>query len=301
MSKKKQMAVVVLIAIVIIMSVVFASVYSNKSVKNNFIPSQTNISVIENDKEAGSTNKLPFENGNAVKRVQIKNSGAGVNSADEYVRVCIFPKFINSSDENIEIYVPYSIPEVITGTSFTVGEVTFTLDSDWAESWEYIEGYFYYKNILSPGNITPPLLSSVSMDSDKLSYYSNVGALLRVNVLADAIQTVGGAVEARWDKSGLISNDVARPDEVYSASYNAFMGSDDIVTPEAAVVTEYQLEQARNMISRIFITDYNFNDSVHNIIEDSDHNFENDESDVVQVDGETSNAESYWDVESPKQ
>lgn len=298
MGKKKQMTVTALIALVIIMSVVFAAVYSNKSVKNNFVPAQVNVSVIENDKEVGSENELPFENGNAEKKVQIKNPGTATNAADEYVRVCIFPKFVNSRNEDMEIYIPYIIPKVITGNVFTIGDVIFTLDTDWKKSWEYINGYFYYKDILSPDDITPPLLTGVSMDADRLSYYSNKGALLRVSVLADAIQTVGGAVEARWTDSGLESNDAARPKEVTSAAYNAFIVPDVVVTPEVAVVTEYQLQQARNMISRIFITDYTLNDSEEEVIEDSDDNFNSDESDAVQEYGETSAEEGAEDVET---
>ena len=298
MGKKKQMTVTALIALVIIMSVVFAAVYSNKSVKNNFVPAQVNVSVIENDKEVGSENELPFENGNVEKKVQIKNPGTATNAADEYVRVCIFPKFVNSSNEDMEIYIPYIIPKVITGNVFTIGDVIFTLDTDWKKSWEYINGYFYYKDILSPDDITPPLIAGVSMDADRLSYYSNKGALLRVSVLADAIQTVGGAVEARWTDSGLVSNDAVRPKEVASAAYNAFIVPDVVVTPEVAVVTEYQLQQARNMISRIFITDYALNDSEEEVIEDLDDNFDSDESDAVQEYGETSAEEGAGDVET---
>lgn len=295
-SKKKQMSIIVLVALVIVISAVFAAVYSNKSVKNNFIPAQVNVSVIENDEEVGLTNKLPFGNGNTEKRVQIKNSGTVSNSADEYVRVCIFPKFVNSSDEDIEIYIPYTIPEVISGNTFAVGDVTFTLDSDWTKSWKYVGGYFYCKDILSPGDTTPTLLASVSMDSDKLNYYSNMGALLRVSVLADAIQSVGGAIEARWPDSGLTSNDIARPAEDVSAHDISLFSvmTDEVVTPESVQVTEYQLEQARSMVSRIFITDYILDDFQLDITDDSaDNNLSvNDESVLAQKDGVDIDAES---------
>ncbi len=299
MSKKKQMTVVMLIALVIIMSVVFAAVYSNKSVKNNFTPANTNVSVIENDVEVSSANKLSLENGYADKKVQIKNSGTGVNSADEYVRVCIFPKFVNSSDEDIEIFIPYTIPEVITDTSFTIGDVTFTLDDDWEENWVYIDGYFYYKDILSPGDTTPNLLASVSINTDKLNSYRDMGALLRVSILADAIQTVGGAVEARWAESGLKSNDVPRPEEVSTTAYQAFQSvvPDTVVTPQAAVVTEYQLAQARAMITKVFIADYRLDDIESSFTDElSDDNLSvNDESEQIQEEDTPSDDESFYE------
>lgn len=307
LNKKKQLAIVILIAIVIIMSVVFAAVYSNKSVKNNFVPAQISVSVIENGEEVSSTNEIPLKNGFAEKKVQIKNSGTGSNSADEYVRVCIFPKFVNSSDEDIEIFIPYTIPKMVIGYNFTIGDVTFTLNNRWRESWDYNynDGYFYYKDILSPGETTPNLLASVSINTDKLNSYSDMGALLRVSVLVDAIQTVGGAVEARWIESGLKSNDAERPVETASAAYQAFQraASDTITTPQAVVVTEYQLEQARNMITSIFIADYTFNNADEEINEYSEDNFERYEPEEVQEDidvsdTEGSDDEEIYDVES---
>lgn len=297
-SKKKQLTIVILIAIVIVISAVFAAVYSNKSVKNNFVPAQVSVSVIENDEVVSTKNELPFGNGNAEKRVQIKNSGTGSNSADEYVRVCIFPKFVNSSNEDIEIFIPYTIPETITDTVFTIGDVTFTLDNNWTDNWLYIDGYFYYKDSLSPGDTTPNLLVSVSMDTDKLNSYRDMGALLRVSILADAIQTVGGAVEARWAKeSGLESNDVPRPEEVSTTAYQAFQSvvPDTVVTPQAAVVTEYQLAQARAMITKVFIADYRLDDIESSFTDElSDDNLSvNDESEQIQEEDTPSDDESF--------
>lgn len=296
-SKKKQLTIVILIAIVIVISAVFAAVYSNKSVKNNFVPAQVSVSVIENGNVVGTENELPFGNGKAEKRVQIKNSGTGSNSADEYVRVCIFPKFVNNSDEDIEIFIPYTIPETITDTVFTIGDVTFTLDNNWTDNWLYIDGYFYYKGSLSPGDTTPNLLVSVSMDTDKLNSYRDMGALLRVSILADAIQTVGGAVEARWAESGLKSNDVARPKEVSTTAYQAFQSvvSDTVVTPQAAVVTEYQLAQARAMITKVFITDYRLDDIESSFTDElSDDSLSvNSESEQIQEEDTPSDDESF--------
>jgi hypothetical protein len=93
----------------------------------------------------------------------------------------------------------------ITNNAFTMGDVTFTLDEKWSDSWFFNEtdGYFYCKNIVKVGATTQPLLSSVSIGKTTLSKINteNPGVSLEVDVLSDSIQTKGGAVAARWGDS----------------------------------------------------------------------------------------------------
>jgi hypothetical protein len=283
-NKKRTLALTVLIALVIVVACVFAANWSNKSVVNSFSPATVSLAIVENDTQVSSrTNTLSLDNGSASKKVQIENSATGSNPADEYVRVCIFPKFIVDDGTDTELYVPYSM-SAISGNSFTMGDVRFKLADGWSNNWSYnsADGYFYYNEALAPDGVTAPLLASVSIASEKADYYESLGALLRVSVLADAIQTVGGAVEARWGNNiGLVSLDKARPSAAETTKALAATLSLYGVTPRdsaatsSAIVTEYQLAQARKMITSVFIADYTLTDKEESTTENTSENSEN--------------------------
>ena len=88
---------------------------------------------------------------------------------------------------------------------YTMGDVTFTLSSDWSTSWLYnsTDGYFYYKAIVEVGDTTKELLSSVSISQKTYKILEAYGISLEVDILADAIQTQGGALDARWSEAGV--------------------------------------------------------------------------------------------------
>ena len=86
-----------------------------------------------------------------------------------------------------------------------MGNVTFTLDSGWETHWFWnpTDGYFYYRAVVEPGKTTELLLESVSISSDTYSILETYDIQLEVDVLADSIQTKGGALDARWTKAGV--------------------------------------------------------------------------------------------------
>jgi hypothetical protein len=93
----------------------------------------------------------------------------------------------------------------IKDNSFTLGDVTFTLASNWNSYWVFNQndGYFYYKYVVEAGQKTEPLLASVSIDDSKLYRYNGTPITLRVDILADSIQALGGAFEDVWGDVGL--------------------------------------------------------------------------------------------------
>ncbi len=173
----------------------------------------------------------------ADKPVQVKvlsndDTSSSTNTAPSYIRVALVPRFvttvvveetdsygsvIDSSSVDVDVMAganAYStesggtavelksfddINEVtVSGTSFTNGDVTFNLVSDWSDNWLYCNGYFYYKKAVDPGETTAQLLESVSISGTTYNTLDKYGLELEIDVLTDGIQTEGGAVDARW-------------------------------------------------------------------------------------------------------
>jgi hypothetical protein len=130
----------------------------------------------------------------------------------------------------------------INGNTFTMGNVTFKLNDSWSDNWIFNpkDGYFYYKKAITPTNeateaiggitttsestkasddstttsevaktstvdttITTPLLETVSIP-DSIKNKLNDDLFLKVDIVADGIQTEGGALDARWTDSGIV-------------------------------------------------------------------------------------------------
>lgn len=206
-----------------------------KSADNAFMPTEIAIAVQENV-EGGSSDESTFAKntssiltaGNlewekssnddtytAKKEVWVLNvDSEDENNTDAYIRVCILPRWtadsIVVSEDNAKDVLEektYSLsfdalttnsefPAAINGAAYTIGDVTFTLDGDWASNWEYRGGYFYCKTAIAPGDTTPILLKSVSVSQKTLEQYE--GLNLQVDILADAIQTESDAAKERW-------------------------------------------------------------------------------------------------------
>jgi hypothetical protein len=203
-------------------------------------------------------------------------------------------------------------PSSVSGTSFTMGDVTFNLAADWSDNWFYYKGYFYYigesddnvDGVLNVSETTPPLLASVSVNKEKYNEdYVDMGAQLKVVVLADAIQTVGNTVGSdggalkRWGVSRLVSNDKKRPkasdDVVSTAAAEAAntTASRAAVTSGDYVVTKYQLARIQNMVASVTVS----------TVYDVDDIYENDESEeeeeVSEVDSVEEETEEIEEIE----
>jgi hypothetical protein len=130
------------------------------------------------------------------------------------------------------------------------------------------------RGVVPVGWKTAPLLKSVSISESALkTNYNDKGADLKVVVLADSVQTVGGAVTTLWDKSTLTGADKERPEEEDSSSadddtshadgievYAYDVASDSAVSDAAVVtraarkvVTNYEKARVENMIARVTV------------------------------------------------
>lgn len=213
----------------------FAAVQSKtiKSVKNDFKAAEVGIAVQENDD--GNKNPTPETKElkwveetdgsfSAEKKVQILNKeDISTNPAPAFIRVCIIPRFTRTADDGTEIDIADTegIAETgdigkldITGNSYELSGVTFTLSEGWENDWIYGgDGYFYCRSSVEPGDTTPILLEKVSIEN---ALPNGVG--LTVDVLADSIQTEGldsgetNAVSERWGEPKTLGIEAAYGD-----------------------------------------------------------------------------------------
>ncbi len=231
--KKCFVAICVILSLALVSTVVvFAVAKLTKTVSNKFTSDEITVAVVENgddNSDPETATELTWEQDSgsytADKEVQIKNVDEDdVNNADAYIRVALIPSYNATvevstlSSVDVEVITPsYSLKSfgeltdiTISGNQFTMGDVTFTLADNWDDYWIFndADGYFYYKAILSPGTTTEPLLKSVSISSDVYSILIANDIELEVDVIADSIQTLGGAVDARWSDANIsISSD----------------------------------------------------------------------------------------------
>jgi hypothetical protein len=262
--KRKRLLLVSALASLAVVACIFAGTRSEKSIDNTFTAASVGIGIVENDTlMETSANTVSFIESNnqytATKKVSIENIGGDGNNASVFVRVCIFPRFIVKNETTQVATSTGAFPASITGNTFTMGGVTFTLNEKWTDYWTYSNGYFYYiggdpSGVLAYGSTTESLLESVSVSKTFYDEYIADGRLLRVVVLADSIQTVGKAVENRWGSgSGLESNDVERPTESSSESSATQSKArartySDSNASGSAIITNYQEAQIQNMI-----------------------------------------------------
>jgi hypothetical protein len=73
-----------------------------------------------------------------------------------------------------------------------VESVTLQLANGWDHDWIYDNGYFYYKNIVHPGQNTTALLNEVLVSDIEL------WDSLCLEVISDAVQAEGNAVNYAW-------------------------------------------------------------------------------------------------------
>jgi hypothetical protein len=117
-------------------------------------------------------------------------------------------KYVGDNDKEYLDISPFDDLTTISigeDNSYTLGDVTFTLVKDWDKYWVFNQndGYFYYKYVVPVGEKTTQLLQSVSIADTDLYRYSNDPITLRVDVLADSVQALGGAFDSVWTDVGL--------------------------------------------------------------------------------------------------
>lgn len=237
----KKIPCMIAVSVVLVSALIVLAIYNYKSIKsaeNNFIPAEITNAVQENVNGTWDDNQNPTpdlkdltwtEDGNGsyttVKEVKILNADVeGENNTDAYIRVCIIPRWMRvvqetGTSEKTEIDITNvadhndfgSLTDIKVdeeNNTYCMGDVTFKLADNWNENWIFNEndGYFYYKNIVSPGKTTELLLESVSIEKE---IYESIDedVYLRIDIISDSIQTGGGAIEERWEASGITIND----------------------------------------------------------------------------------------------
>ncbi len=267
MKKRHLKKGLVVLAVCLFAVIAYAVTKTLKNANNRFYPSEADITLYENGNAVSGTNTVALTadtSGDiltADKKVEIENTSA--NAGQElFVRAAIYPKYENGSFD-YEIYIPNEgFPESISGNTFTMGDVTFNLSDNWNDYWFYnsSDGFFYYKNVLANGETTEPLLQSVSIFYNNWLAQYEKGANLKVDVLADAIQSVGGAVESRWTVEGINSNDKERPEEsdaqaaIAAFSLRDAAVSDSTVSAASIELSDYMLSRVLSMVTTVNVT-----------------------------------------------
>ena len=74
------------------------------------------------------------------------------------------------------------------------------LDID-LQNWTYRDGYYYFNQILQPGESTSDLFTQVEIVGGKVDQ-THIGSALRLTVNAYAVQSENNPAEHPWDASG---------------------------------------------------------------------------------------------------
>lgn len=166
---------------------------------NAFAMGNIQVEIEEPDVDPGS---VPW--GADTKPVQLKNPE---NSVPGVVRARLMPPAVYDSQGN-QIAVGMGALQAPSGTTLVMGDFTLHFASDWQSNWFYKDGWFYYNKVLKPGETTAKLLAGVTLtDSGKAEAYK--GYTVKVDVLADILQTEGDAPSTEWgvtvSESGAVS------------------------------------------------------------------------------------------------
>ena len=175
--KKKILLIATAIILVSIISIGTLAYFTDEEKASNVITTgNIDIELEEWMEDANNDDEpIPFpENGvsdvmpgsQISKIVQVRNIGG--NPA--YVRIQVV-KTIELGD------APGQVPDLDL--------ITFDLNT---EKWELgTDGYYYYKNVLQPGDVTEPLFTVVTFDSDMGNMYQESSAT--VDITAHAVQS----------------------------------------------------------------------------------------------------------------
>lgn len=165
-----------------------------ESKTNVFVKGSPGVDINENSSSTpNSTNSMSH----TAKQVSVKNTG----TIPAYIRVMLVPSYKFTGGTAAASGVSFStMPSSIAGTAtlFSMGDLTLNFVANWSDKWFYVydtddqTGYFYYKDAVPAGGTTTLLLNSVALPAG-MSYSS-----LQIDVIADSIQSDGGAVTDVW-------------------------------------------------------------------------------------------------------
>ena len=164
--------------------------------KNNlFFHGSLTATIYENGSLAPDGTKNLTPTGNmAAKLVQVKNM-PNSREINAYIRVMLVPIFRSSSGTFGGNMSLNPSGNTITIVSPNGGTVTLNLISGWGNNWIYSNGYYYYKKIVHPNELTTALLENVTVSDSAL------WNTFQLELLSDAIQAESGAATSAWGAS----------------------------------------------------------------------------------------------------
>ena len=198
---------------------VFAIMLRSAERVNRFRPAQQEIAIAENNGNPVETqeNEIKWSattnaSGNRVaeKEVQV---GEMSNPNGDYMRVCIVPTWFDASGcavSGVQDVTDVLGKSKIEGNALLFQaadnstKITVHLDEEWASAWntKQMDGMWYFesKKPIKSG-MKENLITLVEISDDLLQDAEAQNLFLRVDVLADAIQTSGNAKNDRWGNS----------------------------------------------------------------------------------------------------
>lgn len=194
---KKKIAIKISLAIVLISlllsGVTFSYLTDGTDEKtNSFFPGVLTAPIVENGNIAADNTVILTPDGtDVIKQVQIQNA-QNPHEVNCYIRVLLIVAF-RTNDGTLASNVTLNpLGNNISVTAPNGESVTLQLVNGWEHDWIYEGGYFYYKDIVHPGQSTTALLNKVLVTDDEL------WDSLCIEVLSDAIQAEGGAANNAW-------------------------------------------------------------------------------------------------------
>lgn len=184
---------VILAVAIALIQVTVAILTAESSVKANaFVPGVLSIATYENGTLTPQGEKEITPAGDtAQKTVQFKNVN-DPHEVDCYIRAMLVPSFRTDEGTLAGNVSLTPIGNNILITAPDGGTVTLHLKNGWNDQWVFNGGFFYYKSIVHPGEMTDALLNSVTVsDTDLWSTF-------HLEVLSDAVQAEYGAASDAW-------------------------------------------------------------------------------------------------------
>lgn len=164
--------------------------YKTPALTNPFYKGIVNIGVVENNSDSSPDRNvtdglnITLTGQTADKNVWIKNLDTPGHNAPVYIRVKLVSVWRNAdgTGTGIPADVTYTLAPVVTGTT-----------GEWVKTGTGLDATYYFTKPVEPGSLTGQLLDSVTVNGSVPA-----GKKLEINVLADAVQSDGGAAEITW-------------------------------------------------------------------------------------------------------
>lgn len=156
---------------------------STLSIPNTFIPARLNV-VIQEEFTVGPDGNYEKSN------VYVENVVIPGATSRAYIRAKLVPIWRDAAG-NVA-----GVPDTdLLGTS----GITAVINTDL--SFDYVDGYYYYKGTLEPGEHTPVLIHSLKVDYSAFVGTVYEGLTFELSVLAEGLDSAIGAAEAAWGMS----------------------------------------------------------------------------------------------------